>query len=179
MDAFELHEARYVQELADAGNVGGLTVGNGAYATPNGKVRTVICAKLFPSVAETRQFWIGKVSRVGTLFAVTVPFSVALSATICLPVLTEGTELKLYPGEYLQGQRDVATAGSTLGMVFQFIETDLPYYAYEEPLNKVVKTKQAHGSVYRRSGAISTGSGPGVGGGEGGRGGRAGGGEPI
>lgn len=180
MDAYELHEGRFVQELHDQGAPDGLTVGSAVYATPEGKVRTVLAARLFPDAAETRQVWIGKGTRSGKIFPLSIPYTVALSPSIFYPLVTEGMEIKLYPGEFLQGHRDAATAGSAMNMDFQFIESDLPFYAYDDPQNRVVKSVQKHGSVFRSTGGISTG-GAGAADRSSGRSGREGGGraEPV
>ena len=86
-------------------------------------------------------------------------------------------EIKLFPGERLYGWRDVATAGSNFYVRARFIETDLPYYSYEEPLKKIIAQPQKHGSVFRALASSSAGGG----GGGGGRpiGGGGGGAKPI
>lgn len=72
----------------------------------------------------------------------TVPASIALDpSTIVLGALTEGTELKLFPGERLGARRIAATAGSTMYILLRFIETDLAYYV-EEDQHKVLRSRQ-------------------------------------
>lgn len=150
-EGYELHEARFVQEYSNASLADGLYTAIGP--VPAGKVWTILAASLGPSVAETRTVWYSIRAKNVTFFPVTVPAAIALGVLNRLPLLTMGMEIKLYPQDYLYGHRDVATAGSTLSLYARVIETDLPYYSYEEPLNKVVKQSQRHGSVYRSSGA--------------------------
>jgi len=175
-EAYELHEGRFLQELSVAAGVGGLTCALGP--VPRGKIWTIIFGFLSPSVAETKTVWY-QVSNVSNSFPVTVPMSIALSLAMVYPLLTNGMELKLYQGQILRGYRDSATAGSNFYMGILYVETDLPYYSYDEPLKKIVKQAQAHGSVYRSSGGVSIGGGM-PGGGHGGEGGGGGGGaEPY
>lgn len=175
-DAFELHEARFVQSTYSSGGLAATTVGTAQ--VPAGKVWTIRFASYYPDIAETKIIWFYVVARSTILYAITRPVSIALSSTAQFPMLENGMELKLYPGESLGVRRDSATAGSTMLIYFCYIESDLPYYAYEEPQNKTVQKYRQHGSAYRSSGALSTGS-PGSGsqGPSGGGGGHSG--EPI
>jgi uncharacterized membrane protein YgcG len=156
-DAFELHEARRVQErfassAADALSVSGLAV-------PEGKVHTVRFINYTPSTAETRTVYAAVVGRSTTIFSILRPASIALSTSIRFAALEQGNELKLYPGEYIVIYRDVATAGSSMYVWWSFIESDLPYYAYEEVLKKVVRTSKRHGVFGGTAGgAIAAGS---------------------
>ncbi len=177
MDAYELHEARFVQEYAATSAANGLTLDTPV--VPAGKVRTIISASLGPSVNETQVVGFQIIGRSTYQHTVTVPVSIALTVAYMFPFLTEGMECKLFPGEKLRAFRGAATAGSTISLNVRFIESDLPFYSYEEPLNKVVKAGQKHGSQYRSSGGISIGGGgaSGSGGPSGGGGGHSG--EPI
>lgn len=176
MDAYDLHEIRLVQESYNGSAVDGLSVAIGP--VPSGKVWTILSANLWPSVAETRTVFFGITGRSGNNFAVTVPGAIALSSSIRYPLVSEGMEIKLGPGEYIVGYRDVATAGSTLYARIRFIESDVPYYSYEEPLKKVVRAWQKKGSIYRAGGG-PTGPGGGGGGESSEGGGVGGGGEPV
>ena len=170
---YELHDARFIQQ-------GGATSAANAVAVatppcPAGKLRTVIGAAYIPSAAETRTVWWTRGLVGGIGFPVNNPVSLALSASIPMAASGEGIELKLFPGEVLTANRDVATAASTMAIYFKFIETDLPYYSYEEPQKKVIRQIVRRGS----GGALSGGSSS-----EGGAGSRPGGGrervpEPI
>jgi uncharacterized membrane protein YgcG len=156
MDAYDLHEGRFIQEFLNGSAANGLSIAAGT--VPAGKVWTVIQAAGYPSVAETQTVWFALVTKTTAIFPLTVPVSIALSAVITFPMLTEGMELKLYPGDTLRFYRSVATNGSSIQIWIRYIETDLPYYAYEEPLNKVIKSSKQHGSAYRSTGSISPGS---------------------
>jgi uncharacterized membrane protein YgcG len=152
-EAYELHEGRYIQEyvVSSAANAV-LLQGN---IVPAGKVWTILSACYFPSAAETKIIEYSVIARSSSRNAISIPVSILLDATMRLPLLTEGMELKIFPGESLYVARDSATAGSTMTLIVRFIEADLPFYAYEEPQKKVVKVSQKHGSVYRSGGGIS------------------------
>jgi hypothetical protein len=127
-------------------------------------VRTFIAVGYYPSVAETQTVLFSILERSGSFaLPVSVPASIALSASLILPMLTQGQELKLYPGQSLRARRGAATAGSSMTIVYLFIETDLPYYSYEEPQAKLVKL------IQRRGTALLRGAGAGFGGGGGSR----------
>ena len=174
---YELHDARFVQDVSGASAAAGLTAYVGP--VPAGKSWAILGASYAPSVAETRTVYFYITSRGGNIFPVTVPQSILLSGSLFFPALTMGMEITMTPGEKLFISRDAATAGSFMYLFAKIIEVDLPYYSYQEPLNKVVKQAQRHGSVYRSSGGISIGGGM-PGGGHGGEGGGGGGGaEPY
>lgn len=172
-EAYDLHEARFIQTQLLGSAADALYIGVGP--VPAGKVWTILSAGAFPSVAETRLFWFSIYLPTGGLtFPVTTPVSLAASMTppAFLAGVTEGMEIKLYPGEYLRAYRSVATAGSSIYIAIRYIESDLPFYAYKEPLTQIVQKSLRHGSVYRSSGGISQrtapGGSPGTGGGGGG-----------
>lgn len=152
---FELHEARYKQQVIAQSAVNGLTATSPA--VPANKYWTVLEACLFPSAAETRTVQWAILSG-AVLLPVTIPVAIALSSTILFPLMTEGMQLTMWPGDQLRATRDVATAGSSMTIIVRYIESDLPYYSYVEPLNKVVRAAQQHGSTYRATGALSTGA---------------------
>lgn len=177
MDAYELHEARLLQLTQATSAAGAVSVSIGP--VPAGKIWTILHASYVCSHAETKSWYFSVYrSTFPCAMAVTRPAALAVIATWPNPMLTEGLEIKLYPGEYLFVTRDSATAGSTMQIAARYIETDLPFYSYDEPQNKVMRSVQKHGSTYRASGAISP-AGGGVG--PGGHGGPSGGGgsEPV
>ena len=179
MVAYEIYDGRFIQEEA-SGSAANATSCDALTATPANRVRTVIAARYHPSVAETRTVTWCKITRSTRELPLTVPNTIALSTTIPLPLVTEGMEIKLWPGEYLRVLRDVATAGSTMALSFQFIETDIPFHEYVEPLKKVVQTMRKHGAVYKSIGGIRTGGVTGTpSAGHGGTGGGGGGAEPV
>jgi hypothetical protein len=170
-EAYDLHDARFLMEAV--ANSAANAVYLAMPVVPEGKIWTVLSASYNPDVAETKICWFVIVSRGGNNHPVTQPVSILLNPAT-LPALTMGMELRLYPGERIQIFRDSATAGSAMYLRLRYIETDLPYYSYEEPLKKVVRVSQRHGAVYRSTGGISPGGGGGGGGGvppEGGGGG--------
>jgi hypothetical protein len=176
-EAFELYEARNVQERVISSAVAAVQVTS--VAVPEGKIHTIRFVNYAPDAAETRTVYAAIVSKQATIFAITRPVSIALSASIRFPVLEQGNELKLYPGEYIIIYRDVATAGSVMNVWWSFIETDLPFYSYVEPLKKVAPSPRRHATIFRSA----AGGGGGVGGAGGGGhdlpGGGGGGPEPV
>lgn len=160
MDAWDLHEARLIQEQYANSAVAGLSVTSAR--VPAGKVWTIVRASCAPDADETQLYAWRIAAASGTGFTITYPQQLALTPDLGIPLVTEGWEMKLYPGEAIQCMRDAATAGSTMVMRYAYIETDLPFYAYSEPLKPVVDTHRAHGSVYRATGGISTGGAPGA-----------------
>jgi len=153
-EAYETHDARFIQYVQMGSPANGLILTSGA--VPAGKVWTIIEACIAPSVAETQDYWFA-VNVSNNYFPVTVPreFTPDPATLKYFPMLNEGMELRLYPGEKLAALRDAATAGSTFSCYFRFIETDLPYYKYVEPLKRVVQSTRKHGAVYRSTGGIS------------------------
>lgn len=154
MDAYELHESRFVQwatiwSAAEAHNVA-------STAVPEGKVHTLIGAGYQPSGTETQNVQF-QIYRPGLLIPVTqvVSFAFTAGSDLWLALLTEGMELKLYPGESLMIKRDGHAAGTTMGLRLRYIESDLPFYSYDEPLKKVVNQSLKRGTTYRSSGGIS------------------------
>jgi hypothetical protein len=163
MDAFELHDARLIQERSvdSAANALGAQFG----PVPEGRIWTVFAASFHPSVTETQTVFFYIIGRSGYIHAITTPESVSLGLLVSWPALTMGMDIKLFPGEYIRCVRGAATAGSTCSLTLRFIENYLPYYSYEDPLKKVIVQPKKHGSIFR---AIA-GTGGGGGGGGGGR----------
>jgi hypothetical protein len=160
-EAWDLHDGRLIQELISVSAADALSVTSSV--VPPGRVRTILNVTYWPSALETRTIFFNIRRPNGSNFPFTRPFSIALSTILWCPGLTEGLELKLFPGESLQVFRDVATAASTMNIVARYIETDLPYYEYLEPQKKVIKQLQRRGTVgniiYGR-GAAPAGGGP-------------------
>jgi hypothetical protein len=179
MDAYELHDARYIQYAIRASAVGELALSFGP--VPNNVIWTILSAIGSCNVSETQDYWYSVLKAGVSYFSVTEPHEFIINPAINrgVPLLREGMELKLFPSEFLTLHRDAATAGSNLTLHVRFLENDLPFYSYEEPLKKVVRASQRHGSAFRSSGMISIGgpSGGRTGRGEGGADG--GGAEPL
>jgi hypothetical protein len=143
--AYELHDGKFVQELTAISVADALYVA--MVACPVGKIRTFLQGMYYPSVAETRTITWFMVGGSGSAFPLTRPIQIALDAvSMIYPLVTEGLEIIQWPGQSIRIMRDVATAGSTMTCKLRFIETDLPYYSYVEPLKKIVQ------QVVRRSG---------------------------
>lgn len=180
MDAYELHDGRFIQERAVTTGAAELVAPSAV--VPDGKVWTILGAYVTCSANETKKYWFAiNATGSGRPIPVTRPVDAAIANATYqyFPLVTEGLELRMYPGQYLCAFRDSATAGSTLTLVIRYIETDLPFYSYEEPQKKVVRSQAAHGSVYRSSGGISSAPGGGGTGVDGGGGGHGHGGQPI
>jgi uncharacterized membrane protein YgcG len=175
LDAYEIKDGRHLSEVIGGAGVDGLVALVGP--VPEGKTWTIFAGELFPSVNETRTVFFAIRARSTNYFSISVPVAIALTLTRGYPLVTQGMELKLFPGESLYAFRDVATAGSNFYIRIRYIETDLPYFSYEEPLNKVVRTSQKHSSLLRGGGG--GGGGGGIGGGGRPEGGGRGGPQPI
>lgn len=167
MDAYDLHDGRFIQAptWASAANATALD----SAVVPAGKVWSILSLTYYPDVAETRTVVISILARDGQDHPIRIPATIALSPSLRYPGLTEGLELKMYPGESIHISRDVATAGSVMRGRMRMIETDLPYYSYEDPLKKVIAQPLKHGSIFRgaRAGGAGGGGWPEGGGGGG------------
>jgi hypothetical protein len=129
-DGYELKDGRMISEANAFSGVGGLTATTAA--VPSEVIRTILSASYYPSAAETKTVTFYITGRGGGTFAVTIPVSIALTSAAPYPCLTEGMELKLFPGETLTVSRDSATAGSTMVLSIRYIDSDLPFYDYVE-----------------------------------------------
>lgn len=160
-DAYEIHDAQFLQKLSGQSAVAGLSCYLSNGIVPGGKVWTFLSAFINVDVAETRNFWFSILSQ-GHYFPVTLPQSFALDPATqkYYPMLREGMEIKLFPGERLYAFRDVATAGSTMTIYSRVIETDLQYYV-ELDKHKVLQRRQMAmeaSSPMRRTGLLSASS---------------------
>jgi len=146
-DAYDVKDGRYVQCRTAWSAANGLTIACGAGVVPAGKVRTYISALISGTVAESQIFWFA-VQSATYMFPVTTPatFQITPAQQVFYPLVREGMEIKLFPGETLYALRQAATAGSGIGIYSRFIDVDLPYYSYEDPLKKVIQ-KRGHGQL--------------------------------
>jgi len=151
---YDLHEGRFIQGTTFT-SAGDALFAKVCGPVPNGKVWAILGLGYNPSVAETRVVFYAIGTNFGFNVPVTVPQSILLDTVAQFPGLTEGMEINLFPGETIYMFRTVATAGSTMTVTSRFIERDLPYYAYEEPLKKVIRVSQQHGSVSRAGGTAA------------------------
>jgi uncharacterized membrane protein YgcG len=156
-DGYALSDARFVQEKAigSAANAEALTI----LVCPAGKICTILSAGYSPSVTETQVVYFEIYSKAAYDYPITMPVSISLGNLVPrLPCLTEGMEIKIFPGEALLVIRGGHTAGSTMSAYVRWIETDLPFYKYTEPLKPVVDRTTKHGSAFRGAGSGSGGS---------------------
>lgn len=149
-ESYELCDCRFLTEQLGGAGIDGLVTPIGP--VPENKVWTVLSANCYPSVNETQIFWFAVRGRSGNYVAVSVPVSIALTVDRGLPMLTQGMEIKLFPGEYLSAFRAAATVGSNFYIRARYVISDLPYYAYEEPLKKVVRVSRKHAEVFYSGG---------------------------
>jgi len=175
-DAYRIDEGRFIAESTITGNADAVTV-NINPVVPVGKVWTILQASYNPSVSELKTVQLYIVRPNGLAFSICWPVAVTLTTTFKAPFITEGMELKLFPGEYLLARRDSATAGSTMTLSVRYIESDLPYFSYVDPLRPVVSVQRKHGLTRSTGGASLTGAISGERGGAGG--GKIGGPQPI
>lgn len=162
---FNIGEYRFVQWRTNNSAANALNVST-YYPVPENKIWTVIAIGYKPSVAETKIISAVKVDSGSREYALLNPVSLALvpaSATF----LDAGSYIELLPGETVKFLRDSATAGSTMGVYFQFVEWDMPLYDYTEPQEAKRIRKNALG-LFERPGVFGGGfSGGGAGGGRG------------
>ena len=128
---WKLEEARLVQYriAVSAANADLLQVTSGC---PDGKVWIVTGFGYQPSVAETQVIAFEKTSSKGN-FALLNPLSMTLNPAFAT-FIEQGLECMLLPGEAIITRRGNHTAASTMSVLMQFIEIDLPLYTYEDPL---------------------------------------------
>jgi len=159
-DAYEVYEARYIRTGAYTSAANALTAALGP--VPAGKVWTYMSAYLSTDDAVARNYWFS-ILRAGYYHPIVLPqsFTVAFGTYKDFPMLREGMEVKIFPGEYLVAHRDVAGVGTTLTIVARYIESDLRIYEEYEPQVRVAQLKR------RSSGQRSLGGGGGAGGGGG------------
>lgn len=160
-DAYEVYEGRYLAEGISTSAANGLFEQVGP--VPANRVWTILKARLAPSVAETQYVWFSVVTRTSQVVPVTAPIQAALAPAVeqNYPLLREGMELKLFPGEYIRAYRAAATAGSTIAIYAQYIDSPLPIYEEYEPQVRRAQIKK------RSTGQRSIGGGGGSSGGEG------------
>lgn len=155
MSFWRLSDARLIQERLSSSAVAGLTVGTSQ--VPEGKCWVILACGLMPDAAETRVISFVKITASGATFSLLNPVSLALNPQAAT-FIEQGMEYLLFPGEYIQGQRNAATAGSTLNIRLQIIEIDLPLYVYDEP-HIVRRQTVALSSIRERLGGGSSGGG--------------------
>lgn len=169
-DAYEIFHGRFISKLEASSTLAGLLATSAA--VPPNRVWTILSAILVVDADETRDFWFSVGSFAG-YFGVTIPQSFAIvgAANKWYPMLREGMELKLFPGETLCGHRAAATAGSTMVLHARYIESDLPIYEeYEPQVRRAQVKRRSSGQRISSGGGSGSAGGSGIesGGGEGG-----------
>lgn len=132
-EAYQVHDGQYISQAEYTSAANGLTALVGP--VPVGKVWTILSARCSSDIAETQAYWFCIRARTGTYYPVTLPadFECDPATLKTYPLLREGMEIKLFPGESIVGARDAAAVGSTITTCIRYIETDMPLYRYEEP----------------------------------------------
>lgn len=127
-DAYEITDAQFIQYPNAISGAAALSVS--LPACPAGRVQTVLQALAYCSAQETRVYWFTVRGVDGNHYPVTAPASVTIDPALTqwYPMLREGMELKLFPGEILYAWRAAATAGSTIAIYARIIESDMPFY---------------------------------------------------
>lgn len=160
MSLFDASELRLVQLRTNTSAANALYLDCGYPGCPRGKIWTLIGTALQPSVAETQVFSFGKTNGTNS-FPILNPVSLNLNPAYAT-CIEQGMEVYLLPGEYLYARRVAATAGSTITLTMQFVESDMPLYMYEEP-QIVLRQKRAISTIRQRlgGGGVVGGGGPG------------------
>lgn len=168
-DAYALSDLRYVNEATYTSGNEELLVDSAA--VPANKFWTILQAVIVSSVAETRSLWFAVYPQSANPYPVTTPESFAANLAIGknYPMLREGMELKLMPGDRIRAYRDAATAGSVMYLFMRYVESDMPLYEQFEP--QLQRAGLRVSSIVRRvvGGSTMAPVGPG---GEAGRGGK-------
>lgn len=165
--AYRLDEGRFLYDKSIASTVAGITAFDAAFVVPAGRLWTLIFASVNVDAVETRDFTLAvyNLSRGGLTHGVAMRNAAAGNAPI--PLLTEGTQLLLWPGDRPQVMRSAATAGSIMTGYFRVIESDLPPLTYIDP-QKLIAENRRRGkystalSIAR--GEVPASGGPGTGG---------------
>jgi len=140
--AYDLHELRFAQTRQVTSAANSLVVN--CHVVPANKLWTILAGRYFPDASETRTVSVSKETMGGTL-PIRIPASIALSISVFYPIVTEGNQVVLLPGEYLKVERDVATAGSTMTLTIQIVESDLPTMKYHDPQKLLSQDRRKRG----------------------------------
>lgn len=142
-DGYEIHDGRFLQFYTSTSSINAHMVAN--LVVPKNTVRTVLAATLRPNVDETQTVWFSILDpNLAIYFPVTLPqqFAFDISENQNFPMLREGMELKLFPGERLNGHRQAHTVGSSMILDIRFIDADLRYYEYRDPQDRIIQKRQ-------------------------------------
>lgn len=101
---------------------------------PDGKFWIVLNSCVFASVSETRTIWASVITKTANAYPILAPVSATINFSgRFYPVLEQGFELVMFPGDFLRAYRDAATAGSSIYLAARYVELDLPLYHYDDP----------------------------------------------
>lgn len=155
-EAHNLSDIRLSQIRSNLSAANALVVTLGYSGPAEGKLWTVTGIGYKPSVAETQVVSFEKYSaKYGATFALLNPIEMNLNPAYGT-CIEQGQVLQLFPGDYINVRRVAATAGSTMAVYIELIETDLPLYEYTEP-QMVKRNTIARGTILRRIGGVSGG----------------------
>jgi uncharacterized membrane protein YgcG len=180
-DGYEISDGRFLQYYTSTSSLNSHLVA--MTACPKNTVRTILAATLRADVDETTYLWFSILDPNLAIYSpITLPvqFATDVSENLFFPMLREGMEFKLFPGERLNGHRQAHTVGSSMIMDVRFIDSDLKYYEYKDPQSRLIQKRQQRSSNVVSgaiSGGIVRGGVPVIG--HGGSGGGGGGEEPV
>lgn len=154
-DAYLVSDGRYIGEDVRVSAAGATSLDS--TPCPENYVRTILTAGYQCSAVETKTLYWAIVRPSGNVFPITIPIAQAMNANL-FPLVEQGMEVKMFPGEILRIYRDSATAGSTMAMYIRFIESPLPIYQQYEPQKDVLAQKFRRGSITRVLRSVAGGS---------------------
>lgn len=131
---YRLDEARFIQLRTATSAANGLSLSVGP--VPENKCWTILSGAMYPSADENTYYWFSIWDRGPAFpFPVTRPvqFQTGIAVAQYFPLLTEGTEIMMFQGEYIYAYRATAAAGSTITAYYRIIESDIPLHRYVEP----------------------------------------------
>jgi hypothetical protein len=133
-DAYIIGEGRYIQCRNSGLSVAGALLMDLA-AVPRNCVWTILSALAYCSVSESQTYWFAVLAEDTNGYPITIPQTAAINPAVSqwYPMLREGMEIKLFPGERLRIYRAAATAGSQIALYARIIESQLPLYEEFEP----------------------------------------------
>lgn len=158
-DGYELSDCRFVQYRAV------VSAADAHYAgldpVPTGKIWNVLSASISSSANDTQTYWFAIRGKDTIYYPVTKPASSTITPSLSefVPMLSEGMEIKLYPGEALYAYRLDHAVGSSIILYCRYIETDLPLYDYVEPQEKLRISKFRRATLNEMASRMGGGSG--------------------
>lgn len=141
--AYRLDEGRWLYDKSIASAVAGTSAFDSSFVVPAGRLWAVIFASVNVDMAETRDFTLCVYNALrGSLTHGIAMRAAALAGGAPIPLLTEGSELLMWPGDRPSVIRSAATAGSTMTLYLRIIETDLPPLTYIDPQKLIAQNRR-------------------------------------